>query len=208
MSASKEFNEKVDFLHNDLIAGRLTASAQIAELLLPKIYKALVKKFSNVIDEHLIQTAANNAILYYLKYPNKFEANRGSLINFVWQLAKSGLLNLLSSKENILNHNEFVELNEAETVYSNETRQDETIEQFLIIDEQDRQIYKQLYDLIPDPLDRAILELMMNGERDTALFAVVLGVSDESLEERRACVKKHKDRIKKFIQRHRAEIIR
>ncbi|MDQ3801946.1 MAG: hypothetical protein M3384_21185, partial [Acidobacteriota bacterium] len=208
MSTSKELNEKAIALHKDLIAGRPTASAQLAEFLLPKVLNALTGKFPNVIDEHLIQTAAHNAILYYLKFPDKFDANRGSLINFVWRLAKSSLLNLLSSKENILNHNEFVELDETQTVYSNDTKQDETIEQFLINDEQDRQTYKKLCALLPDPIDQAILKLMMDGERDTELFAAVLEISDEPPEEQRALVKKHKDRIKKYIQRHRAEIIK
>lgn len=201
MPTSKELNEKVIALHEELLAGHSIASAQIAELLLPKIYKALTRKFSNVYDEHLIQTAANNAILSYLKSPNKFDANRGSLINFVWLLAKRDLLNLLSTKENTSNKGEFVELDEAQTVYSNEAGQDETIEQFLVDEEQDHQTYKELYALLPDQIDRTILELMMNGERKTDLFAAVLGISDETPEEQRICVKKHKDRIKKVIQR-------
>jgi len=205
MSASKEFNEKAAVLHKDLLAGRPTASAQIAELLQPRILRGLSRKFSNVNDEHLIQTAVNDALLYYLKSPNNFDAKRSSLLNFVWQRANSNLLNLL--KENA-KQNKFVELDEVQTVYSNEANQNETIEQFLIDDEQDNLFYKRLAVLLPDPIDRAILKLMMNGERDTVLFAVVLGVSDESPEEQCACVKKHKDRIKKFIQRHRAEIIR
>lgn len=202
MSAPEEFNEETLALHEELLAGRPTASAQLAELLLPKIINALTKKFSNITDSHLIQIAANNAILYYLKFPNKFVANRGSLINFVWLLAKGRLLNLLSSKENSLNPNEFVELDEAQTVYSNETNREADIEQFLINDEQEQQTYKQLSDLLPDAIDQKILKLMMDGARETALFAAVLGISDESPEAQRDSVKKHKDRIKKCILRN------
>ncbi|MCD9186652.1 MAG: hypothetical protein LUM44_09470 [Pyrinomonadaceae bacterium] len=207
MSASKEFNEKVVALHYDLLAGHPVASAQIAELLLPKIILALTRKFSNVADEHLIQIATHNAILYYLKSPNKFDANRGSLINFIWLRARSSLLNILSSKENPLKRKEFVELEEVHSVYGNEESQNESIEAFLIDNEQDNLFYKRLSVLLPDQIDRNILELMMNGERNTVLFAAILGIADKSLEEQCSCVKKHKDRIKKFIQRHRAEII-
>lgn len=199
MPTSKELHEKTFALHNEMLAGRLTASVQLAELLQPLICRALAKKFFNVDDEHLIQTATNDAILYYLKSPNNFDVKRSSLLNFVWQRANSNLLNLL--KENT-KRNKFVELDEAQTVYSSETSQNETIEESLIDKEQNRQTYKQLYELFPDPIDQKFLELLMNGDRETILFAAILGISNETPEEQRAGVKKHKDRIKKFIQRN------
>lgn len=205
MPTSKELHEKTIALHNDLLAGRPTAFTQLAELLQPRICRALARKFFNIDDEHLIQTAVNNAILYYLKSPNKFDAKRGSLINFVWRRAYGNVLNFI--KEN-KKQNKVVELDDSQTVYSNETNDGETIEQFLIDDEQDNLFYQRLSVLLPDSIDRAILELMMNNERETISFAAVLGISDEPPEEQRIIVKKHKDRIKKFIQRHRAEIIK
>lgn len=99
MSASSEINEKALELHEDLLAGNFIATAQLAELLLPKIFKALSRKFSNISDEHLIQTAANEAVLYYLKSPDKFNPNRGSLISFVWQRAVSNVLNFLTESK-------------------------------------------------------------------------------------------------------------
>lgn len=98
MTASSEINEKTHKLHSDLLAGSPIATAQLAELLLPKISTALTKKFSNINDDHIIQTAANEAFLYYLNSPDKFDSNRGSLISFVWQRAFSNVLNFL--KEN------------------------------------------------------------------------------------------------------------
>lgn len=200
MAESKELDEKALTLHKDFLAGRVTASAQLAELLLPEIYNALARKFSNVYDEHLIRIATDEAILYYLRSPGKFDPTRGSLLNFVWQRARDGLLNLLHQRK--INHEKFVELIEARTVYSNETSRSETIEQFLITDEQDRQTYKQLRELFPDPVDRALLKLMLDGEYKTAVFADALGILGAPLDEQRAIVKKHKDRIKKVVQRH------
>jgi RNA polymerase sigma-70 factor (ECF subfamily) len=205
MLTSKELHEKTIVLHNEMLAGRPTASARLVELLQPRICRALAKKFFNVNDKDLIQTAAQDAVLYYLMAPDKFDANRSSLLGFVWRRAYHNVLNLL--KENS-RQNKFVELDETQTVYSNETSDGKTIEQFLIDDEQDDLFYKRLSVLLPDSVDRTILELMMNNERETILFAAVLNISDESPEEQRVIVKKHKDRIKKFIQRHRAEIIK
>lgn len=67
--------------------------------------------------------------------------------------------------------------------------------------EQDNKVFQQLRELLPDPLDQAVLKLMMDGERDTSRFAEILEVSGESPEEQFKIVKKCKDRIKKVIQR-------
>jgi hypothetical protein len=44
--------------------------------------------------------------------------------------------------------------------------------------------------------------MMMEGIRETELFAATLGISHLSVEEQRTLVKQHKDRLKKTIQRH------
>lgn len=199
MSASSEINEKALKLHEDLLAGSLIATAQLAELLLPEISKALTRKFSNINDEHLIQTAANEAVLYYLKSPGKFDPIRGSLIGFVWQKAESTVKNLLKAKKGISEKEESVELPEDRAVYSNEDG--ETVEQLLIRDEQDNKVFQKLRELLPASSDQAVLELMMDGERETSRFAEILGVSGESSEDQFRVVKKCKDRIKKVIQR-------
>lgn len=201
MSESDDFNKKAEALHADLIAGHPTAPAQLAEFLLPSIYRALKRKFANIKDEHLVQTAANNAVCYYLRSPTRFDPVRGSLVAFVWQRAKSSMLNLLSSSENLSKKKEFVELSETRTVYNSGKDLNE-IEEFLIKHEQDIQTFNQLRKLLPDPLDHSILEMMMEGVRETAQFAEVLGISDESIERQREYIKKCKDRIKKVIQRH------
>lgn len=72
----------------------------------------------------------------------------------------------------------------------------------MITGEQNDEVFRQLCKLLPDPIDQAFLETMMNGERDTSQFAEILGISNEPAEDQRIIVKKYKDRIKKIIQRN------
>lgn len=197
MASSADFNERTLKLHEELVAGSFIATAQLSELLLPKIFEALKKKFPNISDEHLIQTASNDAVLYYLKSPNNFDPSRASLLTFVLLRAKSNVLNFLKTRKN--KSEILVELPEEETVYSNESV--ETIEELLILNEHNEIVFLQLRELLPDSLDRSVLELMINGERETLQFAKIIGVSDKSPEEQFKIVKRHKDRIKKVIQR-------
>ncbi len=49
--------------------------------------------------------------------------------------------------------------------------------------------------------DRKLVELMMDGVRETSAFAAVLGIVHLSDKDQRKAVKQHKDRLKKAIQR-------
>lgn len=55
--------------------------------------------------------------------------------------------------------------------------------------------------LLPDPTDRAVLDLMLRGERRTAAFAHVLGIAALPVPEQRRVVKRVKDRIRKVLER-------
>lgn len=60
---------------------------------------------------------------------------------------------------------------------------------------------QRLMELLPDPTDRRVLELMLDGERRTAAFAAVLGLGHLPAAGRRREVKRVKDRINKVIRR-------
>jgi hypothetical protein len=63
-------------------------------------------------------------------------------------------------------------------------------------------VWRRISDLLPDPTDQEIVLLMMEGIRETSAYADVLGISDYSVEEQAAIVKRHKDRLKKKLERH------
>lgn len=59
----------------------------------------------------------------------------------------------------------------------------------------------QLWQALPDERDRRILELRIAGERNTDVFAEVLGIGSLPPKERRLMVKRAKDRIDKVVRR-------
>ncbi len=62
-------------------------------------------------------------------------------------------------------------------------------------------VWAQLRDHLPDPVDRAIVELMLDNVRDTAVYANVLGIQARPAKEQRADVKRYKDRLRKRLRR-------
>lgn len=60
---------------------------------------------------------------------------------------------------------------------------------------------EQLGEILPDPRDMEMVGMMMAGVRENILYAELLDVTDKPLEEQRSIVKRHKDRLKKIIQR-------
>jgi DNA-directed RNA polymerase specialized sigma24 family protein len=183
-------------LHRDLVDNSPIASAQLAELLLPIIFKILKQSFYNISDPHLIQTAVNDALLAYLKNPSSFDPDRGNLIGYVAKNAKWKLLNALSQEKRSLILHDDVEL-ESYLAVSLEGGADDQ----LITEEEDELTNSKLKALLPDKTDRALLSAMMNGIRDTKYFATILEVSHEPEDIQAEIVKRHKDRIKILLKR-------
>ena len=52
-----------------------------------------------------------------------------------------------------------------------------------------------------------MVDLILDGERSTAAFAVVLGIENLAIDEQRLQVKRHKDRLKKRLREHGQRII-
>ena len=55
---------------------------------------------------------------------------------------------------------------------------------------------------VTDPVDQEIVMLMLENERSTAEYALVLGITHLPLDEQAREVKRNKDRLKKQLQRH------
>lgn len=60
----------------------------------------------------------------------------------------------------------------------------------------------KLVDLFPDPRDRAVIELMAEGERAATRYAHVLGCDHLGLDAQRRQVNKVKDRIRLRLKRY------
>jgi FixJ family two-component response regulator len=59
-------------------------------------------------------------------------------------------------------------------------------------------------EILPDPRDRKLLALIVEGRTEVDSYATALGISHLPEEERRVHVKRHRDRVLKRLQRRRA----
>ncbi len=195
-SKSQVLRERTTLLHEELLSGSTVASAQLAELLLVNVSKFLKSTFFNVKDEHIIATSVEDAILTYLRNPDEFDPERGSLLSYIITAAKWRLLSAISRKRE---KNVELESHENVSIYSGEP--DLPIEDVLIAEDEDKRTFKRLRELLPDSRDQAMLEAMMDGERITDTYAAILGISDQPQDVKRQEVKRNKDRIKIVIRR-------
>lgn len=199
MTSASGFDKSCEQLHARLVTGNdPIVTSEIAEALLPQLVSGLRRRFATLSDEQLIDSAAEDALLNYFTDPGQFDPTKGSLLAWLWQCARNNLLNALKKQTSYLHKEKSVELEVAETVYQAEAE----AETALINRSMDEQTLQQLRIIVTDPADWQFLILMMEGIRETTVFAEAAGVSDFPIEEQRKLVKQYKDRLKKTIQRH------
>ena len=189
-------------LHQRLISGDRTATAEIAEIYLPILTKRLSRKFPSLDDDHLIDSAVTDALLSYFKRPEQFLPEGMSLENYLFRSAWGDLLNALKTenRRRPLRLGEIVELEAGESEYIIEPASTENVEEEAIMNLSE--IWSKLQFLLPDPTDQLVLSIMIAGERDTEVFSDVMGLDHLPADEKIRAVKRTKDRIKKVIQRN------
>jgi DNA-directed RNA polymerase specialized sigma24 family protein len=202
MSSQIDRRQRWQHLHQRLLAGSSpTVTSEIAAELLPAIVKGLMREFPQVGDPHLIETAGEDALLFYFDHPAQFDPARSSLFTYLRMRAKGYLLNSLGRQKSSQGGENVVELAGAETVYEVEAQNERDAEAALIEHESQTEIMQKLSEIITDPQDFQVLVLMLEGVRETSAFAAVLGITDRLLTDQTKLVKQRKDRIKKAVQR-------
>lgn len=206
MAAKKDLEQlkQLGFtLHQLLLDGDLTASAQIAETFMPWMIEQLSHRYPNLPDPHLIDTAAADALINYFGRPDQYDPARGSLAIYLRMSAHGDLLNLLKrhSKETSSQRlGQIVELDDPTVEHEVEIQDEFDLEAWVL--SQQSPIWEWLPQLLPDPVDQEILSLMLAGVRETELYAEVLGLSAGPIDKQAASVKRSKDRLKKKLQRN------
>jgi hypothetical protein len=189
-------------LHRRLTAGDdPRVSAEVAEAFLLPLVRILRSLFPHVPDPHLIETAAGDAIIHYLKRPEKFDPARGSLLAYLCLDATGDLKNFLHGRrKNVALHEPLAEYllpaDEAANAPANSSGDPEA--RLLAAESA---LVRRAFEAVTDPLDRELVELMMDGERRTEAYAEVFGVEGRPPREQAATVKRHKDRLRKLLRR-------
>lgn len=196
-------------LHEQLLANDPTATARIAEAFWQVLEHRLSRGFPSLDDPHLIQTAISDALVGYFQRPTQFDPTRLDLCSYLYMSARGDLLNAL--KRNTVEKRRLVSI--AAHVEVEDDAAETGVDVAAPYDLEEEVLTRlspvsiRLDVLFPDAVDRELVDLMLAGERDTLRFASVLGIEGLATDEQAKTVKRHKDRLKKMIQRHRAELI-
>jgi RNA polymerase sigma-70 factor (ECF subfamily) len=188
-------------LHRRLVAGDVTAPAEVAELFLPELVHSLRGRFPSLHDPDLVDLAVEDAVLSYLRRPEQFDPAKATLWRYLRMSARGDLLNLL-----VQSNADLAMLSGPGVVELDSTRTEYEVEELgLPVEDQVSMalspIWQTLEELFDDLADREVVLLMMEGVRSTAEFAQVLGANDLPREEQERVVKRNKDRVKKALLR-------
>ena len=183
-------------LYQRLLAGDPTAPAELAEAVMPSLHRMLQRKFADV-DPELIADAVTDAVMALILRPDAYDPHRGGFEGYLLMSAQGDLLNSLARQRRRSQRE--VSVDSVEHLAPDpETQMEDSIGSG---DDTGDLVPDTVFHLLPGPIDRQVLQLMMDGERRTHVFARVLQVSDRPESEQRRIVKRHKDRIKKKLQR-------
>lgn len=117
MSSQMKLGQLGEQLHQRLLTGSsIIVTSEIAELFLQQIINSLAGEFNTIGDPHLIDTAAEDALMYYFDHTMKFDPVRASLFTYLRVLARSRLLNSLGKQKDSEGRKKFVEVGDIDTV--------------------------------------------------------------------------------------------
>lgn len=192
-------------LHHAVKNGDDIALSRLYDLLSNAIFRSVRYKFYTVAsrDEALIEEAVTEAFYGYYKNPFTFDPHQCTLEDFLKNAAKRDLLNILQREKKHANRKDLPEDVELEEKFWNS-----------IIESYDSADSTMITDEIMNSVQQ-LLEHHFTGERDVLLAKIVLlqdvktEHSSEILQmdhlditDQRKEAKKHKDRIKKVLERN------
>lgn len=198
-------------IHERLLNNDHTASSELAEAVLDQIITSLHRANPSLRDPDILQTAAIDAVLSYIKRPQQYDPAKRGLFGYLVMSAQGDLKNALAALRRRQEREvpfDSVELSQiARNMELTEDTEDgvRSSSDSLVPDVQNseelRSLLKDLTAIFDSPVDMEMAKLILQGERDTAAFAKVLGIDGSNIDEQRKEVKRQKDRIKKRIER-------
>ena len=190
-------------VHERLCKGDPTAPAELAEEMMEVLVERLSYKYSNLPDTDLLAEAVSDALMDYIKRPEQFDPTQRGLFGFLVMAAEGDLKNALAKIDRRKEKEIQLESFEVDELGGNTRNRTDELEEKI----DSERMQDALDTLFDDPKDRAVVKLIMEGERATEVFAQVLELEALSEDQQRTEVKRNKDRIKKRLQRHRGDIL-
>lgn len=196
-------------LHEAIRAKKPVALSRLFDIYGHDVIKALKSWYPKHarIDEQLIIGAVNEAFWGYYRNPNTYAPKKSSIKRFLEVAAERDLLNILRKEGKLLDNKEALPENvELEQIFWNRvTKEGNSPEDNLIFLEGLEAINKELEQHFDNPRDIELAKLILAKEREMEKYSHVLELVNLPVNDQRNEVKRHKDRIKKVLERNQVE---
>ncbi len=189
-------------LHRRLLAQDPTASNEAALYWFPRLFAALRRRNPDVRDPHLLEEAAETALLEYFKNPARYDPAKLSLSSYLLMAADRDLKNLLQREAR--HRARLIPLDPVAHAHQARNDEQDTDEEEITLPPgvTREQVLQALRSKVTDEQDWRVLELMViENERRTEVYAQVLGIGHLPRDAQRREVKRAKDRLNKVMHR-------
>ncbi len=205
VGASTDEGSFVAAIHERLLDRDPTAPAELVERYLVPLVRRLRRRQPEVHDDTLLDDAVTDALLDYIEHPDRYDPSKRVLLGYLTMAANGDLLNALEKERRRRRRESSLDRVEETRGDRNETIADTNAAAEMERVEQDRArvaaMEEAVRSVVPDPRDRRLMRLMLEGERTTAVYARVLGIEHQDRTLQTRDVKRHKDRLKKRLAR-------
>jgi RNA polymerase sigma factor (sigma-70 family) len=188
-------------IHKRLVLQDPTASADLFLRAYEPLVGFIIKNFRRSgIDEDQARDLAVSALVRLVAEPQRFDPERAGLFGYLCMDVGGDAKNLIAQTAN--RRRKFSDYSvevEALGGKSYETRPEVGIDARRIMD-------KHLDDLVKEPRDRQVLDLLLADEKEYDVYARALGIEGLPEPQRSAEVKRRKDRIEKRLHRLRDKL--
>jgi RNA polymerase sigma-70 factor (ECF subfamily) len=195
-------------VHQRLLHGDPTASADAAELLLDPVVARLQRKWPGLAHTDACHDAATDVLVVYLADPSRYQPTQSSLVGWLVMQAHGDLLNDHASKPKQFERMWLAESAMPVDPSTGETPQlgDQAPSFDTLPEVNGSTVLAAVRDAFPNERDRQLIWLMcIEGSHSTEEAAKVLGLAGLSPTDRAAEVKRHKDRIMRRLRRLRLD---
>lgn len=196
-------------LHSSVKQKDDLALSKLYDLYGDSIVKSLKRWFPKIAikDESFILEAINEAFFGYYKNPDTFNPQINSLNRFLEVAAERDLINILNREKKHSNRQDLPDNVELQENFWNRWVENKGWTDGEIIERETIALINiELQAHFSDNSDVIMAKMVLSGERDTSEFSSILDIEHLPIESQREEVKKHKDRIKKVLERNQVEL--
>lgn len=188
-------------LHHRFLTDDPTAFPALCDAYLDRLLDTLGRRYPSCCPD-LIRGAVHDALMDYLKRPQRYDPTRCPLGSYLLLAANGDLRNALQREARHHRHRDSgVELS---AVCRNASQPSEPLHDLIRReDEANRAAYLRQVRQRCTPPEQAILDLLLDGERSTAVLAAALGLAEKPVNVQRYEVKRVRDRLMKRLTRGR-----